>query len=75
MPPRRQFKILLKLNFTEVLSFSFEEKPLSCRYVYGQVMLTKDSLFRFDEGKDIQARLQKVLTYAYEKSEYYGQVR
>ena len=39
-----------------------------------QVMLTKDSLFRFDEGRDQEARLQKVLSYAYQKSEYYGQV-
>ena len=37
-------------------------------------MLTKDSLFRFDEGRDQEARLQKVLSYAYQKSEYYGQV-
>ena len=36
--------------------------------------LTKDSLFRFDEGRDSEARLQKVLSYAYTKSEYYGQV-
>ena len=39
-----------------------------------QVMLTKDSLFRFNEGRDQEARLQKVLSYAYQKSEYYGQV-
>ena len=37
-------------------------------------ILTKDSLFRFDEGRDNEARLQKVLSYAYTKSEYYGQV-
>ena len=37
--------------------------------------LTKSSLFRFDEGRDAEARLQKVLSYAYDKSEYYGQVR
>lgn len=38
------------------------------------VVLAKSSLFRFDEGKDQEARLQKVLSYEYEKSEYYGQV-
>jgi hypothetical protein len=38
------------------------------------VVLAKSSLFRFDEGKDVEARLQKVLSYDYEKSEYYGQV-
>ena len=37
-------------------------------------VLAKDSLFRFDEGRDAEARLQKVLSYNYEKSEYYGQV-
>ena len=37
--------------------------------------LAKSSLFRFDEGRDAEARLQKVLSYAYEKSEYYGQVK
>ena len=31
--------------------------------------------FRFEEGRDSEARLQKVLSYDYEKSEYYGQVR
>jgi hypothetical protein len=36
--------------------------------------LTKSSLFRFDEGRDAEARLQKVLSYAYDKSEYYGQI-
>ena len=39
------------------------------------VILVKSSLFRFDEGRDAEARLQKVLSYAYEKSEYYGQVK
>ena len=39
------------------------------------VVLAKASLFRFDEGRDREARLQKVLAYDYEKSEYYGQVR
>ena len=38
------------------------------------VVLAKSSLFRFDEGRDAEARLQKVLSYNYEKSEYYGQV-
>ena len=37
-------------------------------------VLAKSSLFRFDEGRDTEARLQKVLSYNYEKSEYYGQV-
>ena len=39
------------------------------------VVLAKSSLFRFEEGRDVEARLQKVLTYQYEKSEYFGQVR
>lgn len=38
------------------------------------IVLAKSSLFRFDEGKDREARLQKVLSYDYEKSEYYGQI-
>ena len=38
------------------------------------VVLAKSSLFRFDEGRDKDARLQKVLAYSYETSEYYGQV-
>lgn len=38
------------------------------------VVLAKTSLFRFGEGKDREARMQKVLSYNYEKSEYYGQV-
>ena len=37
-------------------------------------ILSKSSLFRFDEGRDLEARLQKVLSYNFEKSEYYGQV-
>ena len=39
------------------------------------VVLAKSSLFRFDEGRDREARLQKVLSYDYEKSEYYGQIQ
>ena len=39
------------------------------------IVLAKSSLFRFGEGRDQEARLQKVLSYDYEKSEYYGQVR
>ncbi len=39
------------------------------------VVLAKSSLFRFNEGRDREARLQKVLSYDYETSEYYGQVR
>ena len=38
------------------------------------VVLAKSSLFRFEEGRDSQARMQKVLEYDYDKSEYYGQV-
>ena len=38
------------------------------------IVLAKSSLFRFDEGRDVDARLQKVLSYKFEKSEYYGQV-
>ena len=37
-------------------------------------VLAKSSLFRFDEGRDREARLQKVLSYDYDKSDYYGQV-
>jgi hypothetical protein len=39
------------------------------------VVLAKSSLFRFEEGRDQEARLQKVLSYDYDKSEYYGQVK
>ncbi|XP_040573204.1 protein unzipped [Lepeophtheirus salmonis] len=40
------------------------------------VALVQSSLFRFDEGREgnKEARLQKVLSYEYEKSEYYGQI-
>merc|ERR1719225_2454901 len=38
------------------------------------VVLAKSSLFRFNEGRDVEARMQKVLSYDYEKSEYYGQI-
>ncbi len=51
---------------------SDERKPKVTRQ---DVVLAKNSLFRFDEGRDTEARLQKVLSYDYEKSEYYGQVR
>ena len=44
------------------------------KVVRSDVVLAKSSLFRFDEGKDSEARMQKVLSYEYEKSEYYGQV-
>ena len=37
-------------------------------------MLVNGSLFRFDDGRDEKARLQKVFTYELKKSEYYGQV-
>lgn len=46
----------------------------SKKVVRSDVELAKSSLFRFDEGKDLEARMQKVLSYQYEKSEYYGQV-
>jgi len=36
--------------------------------------LAKSSLFRFDEGRDAEARLQKVLSYKLKTSQYYGQV-
>jgi len=37
-------------------------------------MLVNGSLFRFDDGRDEKARLQKVFSYELKKSEYYGQV-
>ena len=37
-------------------------------------MLVNGSLFRFDDGRDETARLQKVFSYELKKSEYYGQV-
>ena len=37
------------------------------------VVLAKSTLFRFHEGRDREARLQKVLSYDYETSDYYGQ--
>jgi hypothetical protein len=49
-----------------------EKRPKVTRQ---DVVLAKNTLFRFDEGRDTEARLQKVLSYDYEKSEYYGQVR
>ena len=51
-----------------------DEPRRSKKIVRSDVVLAKSSLFRFDEGKDIEARMQKVLSYEYEKSEYYGQV-
>ena len=52
-----------------------EPRQRSKKIVRSDVVLAKSSLFRFDEGKDSEARMQKVLSYEYEKSEYYGQVR
>lgn len=37
------------------------------------VVLANTSLFRFEEGRDREARLHKVLSYAYEESTYFGQ--
>ncbi len=51
-----------------------EPRQRSKKIVRSDVVLAKSSLFRFDEGKDSEARMQKVLSYEYEKSEYYGQV-
>ena len=51
-----------------------DEPRRTKKVVRSDVVLAKSSLFRFDEGKDIEARMQKVLSYEYEKSEYYGQV-
>ena len=52
-----------------------EDEPQRTKKVLrSDVVLAQSSLFRFDEGKDTQARMQKVLSYEYEKSEYYGQV-
>ena len=50
------------------------EKAIFPQVTSADVVLAKASLFRFDEGRDREARLQKVLAYDYEKSEYYGQV-
>lgn len=55
-------------------SASDDEPHRSKKVVRSDVVLAKSSLFRFDEGKDVEARMQKVLSYEYEKSEYYGQV-
>ena len=51
-----------------------DEPRRTKKVVRSDVVLAKSSLFRFDEGKDSEARMQKVLSYEYEKSEYYGQV-
>eukprot|EP00093_Oithona_nana_P010170 10170.XXX_280210_281716_1 [CDS] Oithona nana genome sequencing. len=51
-----------------------DEPRRTKKVVRSDVVLAKSSLFRFDEGKDIEARMQKVLSYEYEKSEYYGQI-
>ena len=52
-----------------------DEPRRTKKILRSDVVLAKSSLFRFDEGKDVEARMQKVLSYDYEKSEYYGQVR
>merc|ERR1711990_941709 len=51
-----------------------DEPQRTKKVLRSDVVLAQSSLFRFDEGKDTQARMQKVLSYEYEKSEYYGQV-
>ena len=51
-----------------------DEDRRTKKILRSDVVLAKSSLFRFDEGKDVEARMQKVLSYDYEKSEYYGQV-
>lgn len=37
--------------------------------------LTTASIFRFDEGKDPISRMQKILSYDYKKSMYFGQIK
>ena len=51
-----------------------DEPQRTKKVVRSDVVLAKSSLFRFEEGKDSEARMQKVLSYEYEKSEYFGQV-
>ena len=52
-----------------------EDEPQRTKKILrSDVVLAQSSLFRFDEGKDSEARMQKVLSYEYEKSEYFGQV-
>ena len=51
-----------------------DEPQRTKKVLRSDVVLAQSSLFRFDEGKDTEARMQKVLSYEYEKSEYYGQV-
>ena len=56
-------------------SASGENEPQRTKKILrSDVVLAKSSLFRFNEGRDVEARMQKVLSYDYEKSEYYGQV-
>ena len=59
----------------ELIAAAAEGDPKRPSVTRQDVVLAKSSLFRFEEGKDAAARLQKVLSYDYEKSEYYGQVR
>lgn len=59
----------------EIHSSLPEDEPQRTKKVLrSDVVLAKSSLFRFEEGKDSEARMQKVLSYEYEKSEYFGQV-
>lgn len=55
-------------------SFPDDQPRRTKKVVRSDVELAKSSLFRFDEGRDAEARMQKVLSYQYQKSEYYGQV-
>ena len=38
-------------------------------------VLASSSIFRFLEGKETTARMQKMLSYSYEKSTYFGQIK
>ena len=50
--------------------FDKDAKRTSARKV-----LASSSIFRFMEGKETTARMQKMLTYTYQKSRYFGQVK
>lgn len=38
-------------------------------------VLSSSSIFRFLEGQEVMARMQKMLSYTYSKSHYFGQIR
>jgi len=50
----------------------FSPRALKPKVTRKDVVLAKSSLFRFAEGRDRLARLQKVLAYEYSRSEYFG---